>query len=569
MNDRTKKFKEKLAERHPDRYELLSEYEGSNSLIKYKCLRCNNIYTRHAGNIYKKNAKCKGCHVKKYDTEWFKEKLFKKMDINEYSLLSEYKDTKEKVKMKHNKCGKIFEATPNRLLSGDKCPHCAGNIKKTIDDIFENFKSKMNNGDDYELIKDDLYNEYANIDSFVHIRHKKCNNIFKKRARYMSRTKPSKCPHCAGNIQKTNEDFSSFVSNITNGEYELISEYVNTHENVKMKHNKCGNVYLIRPTNFISHNHRCPKCSSSRMFSNKEKEVLDFIKSFYKGEIVENERKLLKNNKEIDIYLPELKIAIEFNGLYWHSEARLNNAKKYHYEKMKECEEKNIRLITLFENEWDFKKDIVKSKIKHILGYNNSKKIYARDCYIKTLDNETKNSFLENNHIQGKDISKIRLGLFGKNDEKLYSVMTFGKMRRSLGNKVSRDGEYELIRFASDIDYLVIGGFSKILKYFLNNYEVSKIKTYADLRWSNKNNNVYESYFHLSHLSKPSYFYTHSNSKIEKNKYVNRYSMRKHLLKDKFPNSYKDDLTEREILAKENYFRVWDCGNLVFEYCKE
>jgi hypothetical protein len=146
-------------------------------------------------------------------------------------------------------------------------------------------------------------------------------------------------------------------------------------------------------------------------------EVYEYIKSLLPSntDIKQNERDPI-HPLEIDIYIPHLKLAFEYNGLYWHGELNGEKDKKYHLRKTDECESKGIHLIQIIEDEWFDKKDIIKTKIKHVLGCNNTEKIYARKCNIKIIDNNTKNDFLEKYHIQGKDNSSIRLGAF-YNDE--------------------------------------------------------------------------------------------------------------------------------------------------------
>ena len=303
---------------------------------------------------------------------------------------------------------------------------------------------------------------------------------------------------------------------------------------------------------------RCPDCFP-KYKSRSEAELLIFIKSLVDSEIIENDRVIL-DGYEIDIYIPEKGIGIEFNGLYWHSELKGKN-KDYHLKKLDKCNSKGIRLITIFEDEWVYKKEIVKDKLIHILGKSKKEKIYARKCKVSVIDSKTKNVFLDKNHIQGKDKSLIKLGLYYNGE--IVGVMTFAKPRISLGQKKSLDGEYELVRFATDNNYIVIGGFGKIFKYFKDNYDWKKIITYADRRWSNgevyKKNN-----FELSHASSPSYWYLKLQGN-EQRRY-HRYSFRKDILKTKYPDVYDENLTEYEIMKRLKYDRVWDCGNLTFIY---
>ena len=359
-------------------------------------------------------------------------------------------------------------------------------------------------------------------------------------------------------LKKTTETFKEEVKALVGDEYTVLGGYTNCHIPILIKHNTCGNKYYVSPTNFLTKNQRCPKCSYDDNKSNSEKEISKFIKSFYNKSILESDRTIL-NGQELDIYLPENKIAFEFDGLYWHSDKFRD--KDYHLNKTIECQKKGIRLIHIFEDEWINKNNIIKSKIKHILGYNDNPKIYARKCYIELIESHTKTSFLNDNHIQGDDNSSIRLGLWFPQDDGdvLISVMTFCKPRLSLGQKSNSIYDYELSRFACDKDYRVIGAFGKLFAYFKKNYEFGSIITYADRRWSE--GNVYAtSNFILDHYSKPNYWYIPNNTNFREH----RFKYRKQNLKKLFPELYDDTKTEFQIMKEAKYSKIYDCGNMVF-----
>ena len=158
----------------------------------------------------------------------------------------------------------------------------------------------------------------------------------------------------------------------------------------------------------------------------KENEIVDYILS--KGiEVIKNDRKIL-NGKEIDIYIPYLKLGIEFNGLYWHSD--IYKDKKYHLNKKKECFNKDVNLIHIWEDNWIYNPDIVKSRINNLLNIN-MERIMARKCSIKNVSSSESKLFLDKNHLQGNIYSSYNIGLYS--DSELVSIMTFGKLRRGLG----------------------------------------------------------------------------------------------------------------------------------------
>lgn len=266
--------------------------------------------------------------------------------------------------------------------------------------------------------------------------------------------------------------------------------------------------------------------------------------------IIKNSRNIIKP-LELDFYIPNHNLAIECNGLYWHTEKFGKKNKNYHLNKTELCNEKNIQLLHIFENEWidPIKQNIWKSIINNKL-HKISNKIFARKCEIKNLssDNVIVNIFLNNNHLQGQCNSLIKLGLYYNNE--IVSLMTFGKSR------YDKNYEWELLRFCNKINTLVIGGASKLFKYFIENYKPKSIISYADKRYSN--GNLYlKLNMQFIENTKPNYYY-YKNCQI-----FNRISFQKHKLQKKLEN-YDSELTEWENMQLNGYDRIWDCGHLKF-----
>ena len=179
--------------------------------------------------------------------------------------------------------------------------------------------------------------------------------------------------------------------------------------------------------------------------------------------------------------------------------------------------------------------------------------MYARKCKIQEVDKKTTKEFLEKNHIQGNTVFKYSYGLY-YNDE-LVSLMTFGKLRKNLGN-TSKEDCYELIRFCNKLNFDVVGGVSKLLKYFIKLHSPKKIVSYADRRWSI--GNMYEKVgFTFKHNSQPNYFY------IIGNKRKNRFAFRKNILVKEY--NCPENVTERDFCISQKWYRIYDCGNKVYE----
>jgi hypothetical protein len=350
--------------------------------------------------------------------------------------------------------------------------------------------------------------------------------------------------------------FKSLIIWLKENDLELLDKYRGVKDEngeiiyYQFKHISSGNIFIDHVACGRKPIYKDPNKSIG--ISVAEEEIQLFIKENTTYTLICNNRKLVKG-LEIDMYIPELNLAIEYNGLKWHSELN-GKDRNYHLYKTEECNKKNIHLIHIFEDEWKHKKNIIKSKILNLLGVT-SNKIYARKCEIREINNKDKNEFLNKTHIQGEDKSKIKIGLYYKDE--LVSIMTFGNLRKVTGNK-HKDDVYELIRFSTKLNTNVIGGFSKLLKYFIKNYSPHKIISFADRRYSL--GNVYEvNNFVFVNNTPPNYWYMRYYNKRE-----HRFAYRKSELGDKL-EKFNKDLSEWENMKLNKYDRIWDCGSKKYE----
>jgi hypothetical protein len=284
----------------------------------------------------------------------------------------------------------------------------------------------------------------------------------------------------------------------------------------------------------------CTLCNPiGEQSSIKEKELLEYIKSIYFGKVVSGYR----DGLEIDIYLPDLKLGLEFNGLYYHSSKF--KEKNYHLNKTNYFKEKGIRIIHIWEDDWILRKNIIKSQINNILKIN-TEKIFARKCLFKEIkDSKIVNKFLNDNHIQGKVNSSLKLGLYF--NEELVSLMTFD---HNEGRKKMELGGYNLNRFCNKCGVNVVGGASKLLRHFIKNYDVKRIVSYADKDWSL--GNLYEVLgFTNVGGNGPDYKYIVDGCRVHKSRYKK--------------SKLKTTLTEAKQMEKDGFLKIYDCGKLKFE----
>jgi len=284
------------------------------------------------------------------------------------------------------------------------------------------------------------------------------------------------------------------------------------------------------------------------MVSTDEKELLSYVKQIYNGEIITNSRNILDNNYELDIYIPDKKIAIEFNGNYWHSD--LNKDRNYHKNKTKACKEKGIYLIHIFEYEWIENKEGIKGYLSNILQDTMHTKIYGRNTRVVEIhDNDIIKDFENYNHLQKYCRASITIGLYSEDNE-LLGIMSFGTPR------FNKKYQCELIRLCFKHNINVVGGSEKLFNYFINNYKPESIISYCNA--SKFNGEVYTRLgFSSNDWTEPNYVWCNSYNDV-----LPRYQTQKGKLVANGLGT--NDQTEDEILKALGYYKVYDSGNIIY-----
>ena len=312
---------------------------------------------------------------------------------------------------------------------------------------------------------------------------------------------------------------------------------------------ECGEDSLVIASNLKGGKVKSCGCVKSQL----ESELLAYLRENTEGAIA-HDRTVIRP-QELDIWIPSLNLAIEFDGLYWHGEIlrkKKGVIKTGAYEKYKKCKERGIRLITIFEDEWKYKNQIVKGYLKSIL----SKKITlgARKCTVSRTDPE---DFLNENHLQGAGPKGLNYSLIF--DGKIVATAVFIKApafkRKSILGTV-----YELTRYCVNPEQSVIGGVSRLIKAFLNDNKCEAIVSYSDNRWSV--GNLYKaSGFLFEGYGNPSYWYVKRGSHEKR---VHRFNWTKTKALKAYGGSETD--TEWDIMQRNGWDRVWDCGKTRWVY---
>lgn len=345
----------------------------------------------------------------------------------------------------------------------------------------------------------------------------------------------------------SNEEYIRRATEAHKGYYTYANtKYFNETTNIIVTCPKHGDFSCL-PGNHLYHLKGCPRCGAS--ISKAEEEIALFIKDKLGFTIEQRNRKIL-NGLELDIYVPSKGLAIEYNGLKWHNDS--SKPANYHLEKTLACKAQGISLIHIFEDEWKLHKDLVLDKLTHFLGVDSEKiRIGARKCTIREISSDEAKDFLEVYHMQGSVSATVYLGAYY--NEALVGVMSF-----KAEDSVRRN--WDLNRFATDVEYSIPGLGSKLFKYFIRNYgeKETVVKSFLDRRWClNEENNVYTCMgFKFDSYLSPEYRYWRNDS----DERMHKFGFRKNRLLKLYPDILNASMTEREMTEALGYTRIYDCG---------
>ena len=481
-----------------------------NKIVYNKCVVCGKQLTRNQ-KYYRQQCCSKECSAKNpFRKKKMKDTIKDKYGCQHYSQTEEFKN---KVKQSwNNKSIEQIEQINNKLVKT--------NLQKYgVERPLQN-KQILQKMIETNLQRYGVQN-YSQTEQFLQKFEKTClqkyfvNNLMQddeiRNKSVITRNKKT--------YNQLKQRFENFVIPLFTQE-----EYKGKNISYKWKCKKCGNQFQqhIHKTQFdgeVAYIPRCLNCYPYvKGFSYAEKQIVDYIKTFYQGNVEEHNRIVL-DKKQLDIYLSELNLAIQFNGSFWHS---FNWTKdKYNLSNKKElCKKKNIRLINIFEHQWKNQKQIVKSLLKRFI---EDKEIVFQKSHIQQITEKECNEFLEKYHLKGKKESCIRIGCF--EEEQLVAVMTFDRMNQQ---------EYEITRFVSIRNTSL---YEMLIEFFQKKYKPESIVVTVDRCWQDEE--MFQKIgFEQIKIIQPNCFYLKNNKQVGEcqidQKTLKIYDCGKVILKKKF-----------------------------------
>jgi len=546
-----------LKDKFGDAYDYTNvEYNGDKP-IHIICNKHKLDIKNHYYNLIKKDILCSKCKAEYNGKCNVINKLNDKFgeDYYGYDKL-DYVNNTTKIKLICKKHGE-FELIPADIPRHNGCEKCRleSNRLKEYDKWLHDVKIIHGNKYDYSLVDYQGSQNKVKIICSIHGEFETTPEGHKtksggcKDCRYLY-TKESNSIGFDEIVKRSNVIHDSLYEYINNGAKSL-SDII---EIICKKHGKF--------TQLVD-NHLggagCPKC-----YKKTQSLLYNAILEKYKGEVHYDTRKII-SPFELDLYIPEFNLAIEYNGLMDHSvgydkHARFNNTDRFneikykHRIKTDKCLAKGIQLFHIFENEWKTKKEIILSMIFTKLNIID-RKIFARKCIIKYLSHSEANEFHNSNHLMGNKTSNINIGLLHKDE--IVSVMSFNKHEKY---------DYELTRFSSKLSNIVIGGASKLYKRFINDYDPQSVVSYVNRRFGT--GKVYSNvgfYKVKSNYEPFALFFKPNTIKLYTQTMFRKFLIRKYHQENRYDiTSYDDNINWYQNMMNNGYRIIFDSGNYTY-----
>ena len=519
-------------------------------------------------------------------------------DKFDYSL-AEFKTTAQYITLKCKAEGHIFKQKyGTHIYQKSGCMQCSGSAKKTLEKFISDARKVHGDTYDYSLCT------YVNVGTKVDII---CSTHGVFSVKPNSHLRGAICRKCyEENSRVENAVYISRAKEVYSGKYTYErTKYIGSAKGLVVTCPEHGD-FAVRAESHLRYNVGCPRCAAiekTKLFITKSMaghgDTYDYSKVSYSGdaelvtiickkhgefqqaagshlqgrgcplcanmgpskpqleiqEFLENytktilEHKFKGSQKRFDIYLPEKDIAVEFNGLYWHS-SRTQLGDRKELDKYNVGIANGVRTLIIFGDEWKLQNTSVKNMLLSAIG--ELPRVSARSCDISVLDSSQVRDFYVENHVLGAPSSSTHFGLSFKGE--LVACMSFGVLRSDRKNTDSR--HWELTRFSAS--KTVVGGASRLLSAFLKMDLCDNLTSYSDVRmFSGK---MYEKLgFSKTHQTPPDYHYVNtsvSSKRIHKARF-----QKKHLVK-LFPGCDIEGKTEKQICEENGFYQIYDCGKI-------
>jgi hypothetical protein len=554
----TEQFIQEAQQIHQDKYRYSqSIYKNANNKVAITCLVHGEFEQIPADHLRgmgcrKCGAELRGNKRRTGQGEFIDRATKVHKGFYQYEYI-DYKGTDSKVRITCPKHGDFLQS-PHSHLKGSGCKECRKELISKIMTIpVEDFldRAKETHGDRYEY----TVSQYKNLESRIKINCREHGDFYQTARMHV---KGQGCPRCGvesgGRIIRSNTEEFIYQANILHeGKYDYsLTKYSLSSEKLTVICSRHG-AFKQKPNDHLD-GHGCPSCGVT--ISTTETKLFDAVREIH-PDALNNDRSGVagigvKLPLELDIYIPSASLAIEVNGLRWHSSMQqdrqgrdwvINHQKK----KLEACKANGVQLLNFYEDEINNQFDIVLNMVKSKLR-SKSPSTYARNTTVQNLNWEQAEDFLDNTHIQGSGRPAQAKGLFNKANQ-LIALMVFGRTQSIRGNKT--EGVYEVLRYTSSEQ--VVGGCSKLLKAFLRETpEATSVISYADKRFST--GDMYKAIgFTLAYETPPDYCYVYKNSRRHKS------GFRRASLEKLLPN-FDPLLTEEANCRNHKIFQLYGCG---------
>lgn len=527
----TEEFINEATSIYGDNYSFdCTEYINNKTKVAVECKK-DGIFYRNPLMLLRGYG-CPYCSKKHFYSYKEYMKLLKEKYGDIYSITEEdfsHRDKKQYAIFKCEKHG-YFKTKPAQLLTSCCCKDC--NREKKLEEL--KHKAKEFYGANYEV----FYNNET--DKKINVKCKKHNIVTSLWKQHLFKNKFI-CSECykEERLKDNEKSFFKRANELYNSFYSYKGDYT-TSQNYITAICPIHGIFKVTPNDHICKHSGCPKCGNR--LSNGENEIYEFCKTL-NDDVIQRDKSII-NPYELDICVPNKNLAIEYNGLTWHSEQYKENAKVYHIQKTNLCNDKGIKLIHIFEDEWLEKNNIVKSMIEREISEMETV-IMVEECETRKVSTKETTDFLEKNYIKGKHNSTYKYGLYYKKE--LLLLSTFKKKNRS--------NEYQLQCFCPKLFTRVVNGEEKLLDIFIKEVNPKRIAVYVDKRFSNGSEFERLGFIKIGE-TQPNYYYCNRQHRENKLKYTKRKLVKQ---------GFDDNKTEHQIMLDRGIYRIYDCGEDIFE----